>query len=46
MPSTLTDTDIYHLTKRTPYRDWMDSMDPRSFEEYKVWWESVYGEFK
>jgi hypothetical protein len=41
----LAEDDIYQLTKRTPYRDWMATMDPRPFEEYKAWWESIYGEF-
>lgn len=39
----LTDEDIRHLTKPTPFRSWMDSNDPRPYEEYKLWWESVYG---
>jgi hypothetical protein len=46
MPSTLTETDIHYLTRPTPYRDWMSSMDPRPFEEYKVWWESIHGKFE
>ena len=41
-----TDDEIHQLTRSTPLRDWMNSNDPRPFEEYKEWWESIHGEFK
>lgn len=41
----LTDDDIHCLTRSTPLRDWLNSNDPRPFEEYKQWWETIYGEF-